>query len=235
MAQQGFPNSPLDGTYIKDDFMSNSGVADTTVGELGWELSVISTTSVVTYVAGQNGILRDTTATTTGDGLVYTLHPDGLVLSGTNQSLRFRVRYPDVNSNVLAGNNFRIGFSNSVTVTEPTIGIWVDSDAGVIELDAASAANTDRNVAAAGVSTLTGGTTMVLDTWHDFAFFCEGTNSNGGPAIIKLFIDGELAATITNCTISSSETMELSILHWNDTGATLELDIDYIEAWLPRN
>jgi hypothetical protein len=159
---------------------------------------------------------------------------DKITLGGTNQMVRFRVRYPDVNSNTLAGNNFRIGFSASVAVTEPTVGIWVDSDAGVLELDGAST-NGDKNTAVAGVSTLTTGTTMVLDTWHDFAFFCEGTNTNGGPATIKLYVDGELGATITSFLLGDAETMELSIVHWNDTGATLELDIDYIECWLPRN
>ena len=235
MAQQGFPNSPLDGTYIKDDFLSNSGVLTATVGELGWVMTTIANASTASFVAGQNGILRDTTQGTTGDGEAYTLMQDKIVLTGTNQSVRFRVRYPTVSGNVLAGNNFRIGFSDVVTAGEPTVGIWVDSAAGVIELDAASAANTDRNQAVAGISTFTAGTTMVIDTWHDFAFFCTGTNSNGGPQTIKLFIDGELGATISDCTIGSAETMELSIIHWNSGSLTAEFDIDYIEAWLPRN
>ena len=226
--------SPLDGTYIKDDFLSNSGVADATVGELGWEMTTIANASTPSFVAGQNGIMRVTTQGTTGDGEAFTLHPDAIVLSGANQSVRFRVRYPDISGNLLAGNNFRIGFSTSVATTEPTVGVWVDSDSGVIELDGAST-NGDLNAAAAGVSTLTSGTTMVLGTWHDFAIFMEGTNTNGGPKTLKLFVDGELAATINNFLLGSAETMELSIVHWNDSGATLELDIDYIEAWLPRN
>ncbi len=226
--------SPRDGTHVFDDFFANSGVADATVGTLNWELTAISTTSVITIVAGQNGILRDTTAVTTGDGEAYTLHPDGVVLSGTNQQFWFRVRYPDVNSNAIAGNNFRFGFSDSVTATEPAVGVWVDSAAGVISFDVAST-NGDISVAAAGVASLTSGTTMVLDTWHDFYVTMDGVNANGGPDRIRLFVDGELAGTINNALLGSAETMEFSMVHWNSTGATLELDTDYIEYWLPRN
>ncbi len=226
--------SPRDGSHVFDDFFANSGVADATVGTLNWELTAISTTSVITFVAGQNGILRDTTAITTGDGEAYTLEPNGVVLSGTNQEFWFRVRYPDVNSNTIAGNNFRIGFGDSVTATDSAAGIWVNSAAGVIELDVGST-NGDQNTAATGVSSLTSGTTMVLDTWHDFHVIMDGTNTNGGPDRVRLFVDGELAATLSNVLFGSAETVEFSMVHWNSTGATLELDIDYIEFWLPRN
>ena len=232
-----FPNSPLDGTYIKDDFLSNSGVADTTVGELGWEMTTIGNASTPSFVAGQNGIMRVTTAgTADGDGEAFTLHPDAITLAGTNQMVRVRVRYPDISGNVIAANNFRIGFSDSVTATDGAVGVWVDSAGGVLALDGAST-NGDINQLATGVSTLTSGTTMVLGTWHDLAVFCEGTNVNGGPKTLKLYVDGELAATIENFLLGSTETMELSIVHYQLSGgaATLELDIDYIEAWLPRN
>jgi hypothetical protein len=232
-----FPNSPKDGTYIKDDFLTNAGVADATVGELDWEMVTIANASTPSYPASQNGVMRITTAgTADGDGEAFLLHPDMILLTGTNQSLRFRARYPDISGNAIAGNNFRIGFSTSVTAADNTVGVWVESDAGVITVEGAST-NGDISEAAATVSTLTSGTTMVLGTWHDFAVFCEGTNANGGPKTVKLFVDGELAATIENFLLGSAETMELSIVHWQDTGgaATLELDIDYIEAWLPRN
>jgi len=229
-----FPNSPLDGTYIRDDFLSNSGVADTTVGDLGWEMATIANASTTAYVAGQNGILRDTTAVTGGDGEAYNLHPDAIVLSGTQQMVRTRVRIPTITGNVLAGNHFRVGFGDSVTATDPAVGVWVRGTAGVLTLEGAST-NGDLSQAVAGVSTLTSGTTMVIDTWHDLAIFMEGTNVNGGPNKIKLFVDGELGATVNSFLLGSAETMELGFAHWNSTGATLEWDIDYIEAWLPRN
>ncbi len=234
MPNSDISTSPRDGSHVFDDFFANSGVADATTGTLNWELTTIANASTPTFVAGQNGILRLTTAGTTGDGEALTLHPDGVTLGGTQQEIWFRVRVPTISGNTLAGNNFRIGFSASVTVTEPAVGVWVDSNAGVLELDVAST-NGDLNTAVAGVSTLTSGTTLVIDTWHDFHVIMDGTNTNGGPDRVRLFVDGELAATIENVLLGSTETMEFSIVHWNDTGATLEFDIDYVEFWLPRN
>lgn len=234
-----FPISPADGTYLKDDFLTNSAVADATVGELNWEMTTIGNASTPTFVASQNGIMRVTTAgTADGDGECFSLNPDGIVLAGTNQYVRARVRYPDITGNQLAGNNFRIGFVDVATAGEPAVGAWIDSDAGVLSIDVAST-NGDRNAAAAGgpSSSLTSGTTMVLGTWHDLVLELSETNANGGPKVAKLFVDGKLHATIDNAVLGSAETMELAIIHWQDTGgaATLELDIDYIEVWLPRN
>ncbi len=234
MPKSDIGTSPRDGTHIFDDFFANSGVADATTGTLNWELATIANASTPSYVASQNGVMRITTQGTTGDGEAFTLEPDAVVLAGTNQEFWFRARYPTISGNVLAGNNFRIGFSASVTATEPTVGVWVDSAAGLISFDVAST-NGDISVAAVGVSTLTSGTTMVIDTWHDFHVIMDGVNANGGPDRIRLFVDGELAGTISNALLGSAETMEFSIVHWNSTGDTLELDIDYIEFWLPRN
>ncbi len=234
MPNSDISTSPRDGSHVFDDFFANSGVADATTGTLNWELTTIANASTPTFVAGQNGILRLTTAGTTGDGEALTLHPDGVTLGGTNQEFWFRVRVPTITGNALAGNNFRIGFSASVTVTEPTVGVWVDSNAGVLELDVAST-NGDLNTTVTGISTLTSGTTLVIDTWTNFHVIMDGTNTNGGPARVRLFVDGELGATIENVLLGSTETMEFSIVHWNDSGATLEFDIDYIEFWLPRN
>jgi len=232
-----FPNSPSDGTYIKDDFLSNSGVADTTVGELGWEMTTIANASVPSFVAGQNGIMRITTASTAdGDGEAFTLHPDAIVLAGSNQYFRIRVRIPDIAGNLLAGNNFRAGFSASVTATEPAVGVWVDCISGLLSFDVAST-NGDLTKAVADVSTLTSGTTMVKGTWYDLELRMSGVNANGGPKTVDCFVDGEHAGRIVNALLGSAETMELSLVHWQLTGGadSLELDVDYIEAWLPRN
>ena len=234
MPKSDISTSPRDGTHIFDNFHANSGVADTTVGQLGWEMTTIANASTPSFVASQNGIMRLTTQGTTGDGEALTLHPDSVVLAGTNQEFWCRVRVPTLSGNTLAGNNFRIGFSASVAVTEPAVGVWVDSDAGVISFDVAST-NGDISVAASGVNTLTSGTTMVINTFHNFHVMMDGTNTNGGPKRIRLFVDGQLAGTINNALLGSAETMEYSIVHWNDSGDTLELDIDYVEFWLPRN
>ncbi len=234
MPKSDISTSPRDGSHIFDDFFSNDGVADATTGALNWELVTIANASTPTFVASQNGILRDTTAGSSGDGEVYRLAAGAVTLGGTNQEIWFRARYPTISGNVLAANNFRIGFGDSETTTDSTVGVWVNSLAGVIDLDGAST-NGDINVAAAGVSTFTSGTTMVIDTWHDFHIVMDGTNTNGGPDRVRLFIDGELAATINNFLLGSTEVMEFSIVHWNSSGATLEFDLDYIEFWLPRN
>ena len=230
--------SPRDGTHVFDDFFANSGVADATTGTLNWELTTVgAAASTPTFVASQNGIMRLTTGSTgDADGEALTLHPDGVTLGGTQQEFWFRVRFPSISGNIIAGNNFRIGFSASVAVTEPAVGVWVDCNSAVLELDVAST-NGDLNTAVTGISTLTSGTTMVLGTWHNFHVIMDGTNTNGGPDRVRLFVDGELGATIENVLLGSTETVEYSIVHWQDTGGadTLELDIDYIEFWLPRN
>ncbi len=229
--------SPRDGSHVFDDFHANSGVADTTVGTLNWEMETIGTISVLSFVASQNGILRITTASNAdGDGEVVHLNPDSVTLGGTQQEFWFRVRFPDISGNLLVGNNFRIGFNTVVTSGEPTVGVWVDSNSGVIELDGAST-NGDINAAVTGIPSLTGGTTMVKGTWYDFHVIMDGTNTNGGPDRVRLFVDGVLGATIENFLLGSTETVEFSILHFQDTGGadSLELDIDYVEYWLPRN
>ena len=231
-----FPPSPADGTYLKDDFLTNSAVADAAVGELNWEITAITGANTLSYVASQNGILRSTTDGTTAHGSVLTLHPDGILLAGSNQYFRALIGYPDITGNVLTGNNFRIGFSNSVTATEPSVGVWFDSDAGVLSFDVAST-NGDISKAVSGVSTLTSGTTMVKGTMHVLELRMSDTNANGGPATIDGYVDGEHAGRIHGALLGATETMELSIAHWDDNagGDTVELDIDYIEAWLPRN
>jgi hypothetical protein len=170
-----------------------------------------------------------------GDGTALVLHPDSVALAGTNQQFRFRVRYPTISGNLLAGNNFRIGLVNVATSSEPSVGVWVDSNSGVLELDGAST-NGDKNTAISATA-LTSKTTMVIDTWYTFDVQFSGVNANGGPKVVKLFIDGVLAAQIDNFLLGSAEVMAPTILHWQDSGAaaTFELDVDFVEFWLPRN
>uniref|UniRef100_A0A6H1ZSS3 Uncharacterized protein n=1 Tax=viral metagenome TaxID=1070528 RepID=A0A6H1ZSS3_9ZZZZ len=234
------PFSVADGLYIKDDFFSNEGVADTTAGELGWELVTIGNASTTAYLVttnvgeGEFGVLRDTTAATAdGDGEVYRLDEDNIVLGSKGGRFRARVRLADQ----IASNNFRIGLQDSVTATSPTVGIWIDCDGGVLSLQADSADHGDVSAAAAGVGTLTSGTTMVVTTWHDIEVRFDGENANGGPDSAQMYVDGELAAKLDGTiVIDNDEEMELSIVHWQDSGGALavELDIDYIELFLAR-
>ena len=231
--------SPRDGLHIVEDFFSNDAVADATLGQLGWEIVTIANASTFAFQTAQtHGVLRSTTSSTAqGAGAALRLFTDALVLNGGDGGFfAFRAKYPTVTGNILATNNFRIGLDDSVTATSPTVGIWVDSAAGVITLQADSADGGDLSTAAAGVSTLTSGTTMVIDTWHDFMVTWEGTNSVGGPKDVHLFIDGELAATVRGCLIDNDEEMECKIVHWQTAsgGDTLELDLDYYELFIPR-
>lgn len=235
-----FP-SVRDGLYVKDDFFANEGVADTTLGELDWEFVTIgnaSTTALLVTTdldAGVYGAFRDTTAATAdGDGEVYRLDEDNIVL---HQNLPgyfcFKARLHDQ----IASNNFRIGLQDSVTATAPTVGVWVNCDGGVISLEMDSNDHGDTSANAANVATLTSGTTMVVDTWHEFEVRFDGANANGGPSHGALFVDGYLACEINNCVIDDDEEMELSIVHWQDSGGALavELDIDYIELFIARH
>ena len=230
MPNSDISTSPRDGSHVFDDFFANSGVADATVGQLNWEMTTIANASVPSFVASQNGIMRITTLGTSGDGEAFTLEPDGVTLGGTNQEFWFRVRYPSISGNVIAANNFRIGVDDSVTVTDPTVGIEVKSLAGVLTLRSDSADHGDVSSAITGVSTLTSGTTAVIDTWHDVLVTWEGANGQGGPRFIECFVDGELGASVF-CNIDDDEEVELKITHWNTSGATLELDLDYYEFW----
>ena len=229
-----------DGLYVKDDFFSNEGVATTTLGELGWVFETIGNASTVAYnvtTAAEPGVYGQvkitTAATADGDGEAIRLDADSIVLGGAYPGwFRFKARLDDQ----IESNNFRIGLADSVTATSPTVGIWVDCDGGVITLQADSADHGDVEAAAADVSTLTGGTTMVVTTWHEFEVRFDGTNAQGGPRHAVLFVDGHPAAEINNIEIDDDEEMELSIVHWQDSGGVLavELDLDYIELFISR-
>jgi hypothetical protein len=230
---------PMDGYYRVDDFDGNDTViSDGANSRLAWEVVTIGNATtyadlVTTNVtAGRNGVVRMTTGSTAdGDGSVLRLNEDTICLKGNRPgSFSFGIRYPVE----LASGNFRIGLQDSVTATSPTVGLWVDSDAGVITLQADSADHGDVSAAAAGVSTLTSGGTCVVATWHDFEVRWGGTNANGGPKEAFLFIDGELACKLTNIVIDDDEEMELSIVHWQDSGGAdaVALDIDYIDLFI---
>ena len=230
--------SPIEGTHLFDDFVSNDLVTDNNVGAMKWQITAIANGTTYTYVTAEaHGVLRSTTVVTAdGDGSCLHSFADGIILNGGNGHFRTRVRYPNITGNAIAGNNFRIGLDDSVTATSPTVGIWIDANAAVLTLQCDSADHGDVAASAAGVSTLTSGTTMVLGTWHEIDVFWSETNAQGGPLVVKMFVDNELAATVDNCAIDNDEEVELKIAHWQDSGSgdTLDLDIDYFEVFLPR-
>jgi len=233
MAISERPASPIDGVYVKDDFLSNDAVADATIGEMDWEIVNITSASTYTTLAADPdiwGAIRQVTNGTANRGSVLRTFTDGLVLSGQGGGFAFRFRVPTITGNALAGNDFRIGVGDSVTITDPGVGITVRSVAGVLTLRSDSTDGGDLTQAIGGVSTLTSGTTAVIDTWHDVLVTWEGANGQGGPRFIECFVDGELGASVF-CNIDDDEEVECKIVHWNTSGDTLELDLDYYEFW----
>ena len=227
------PYSPVDGVHVKDDFLRNDSVADALLGEVRWEIENISAASTYTNLAADEamyGVLRQVTNSTANRGSVLRTFTDGLVLGGQGGGFAFRFRYPNITGNVIAGNNFRIGVGDSVTITVPGVGITVASVAGVLTLRSDSADHGDVSSAITDVSTLTSGTTAVLDTFHDVLVKWEGANGQGGPRFIECFVDGELGASVF-CNIDDDEEVELKIAHWNTSGTDLEFDLDYYEFW----
>lgn len=227
------PQSPAEGIHIREDFYNNDTLTDGVIGQNRWELVALGNSATLGYVtASPYGVIKSSTAVTAdGDGACYRLATDGLALNGKGGGIGFRCALADQ----IAGNNFRIGLSDSVTTTAPTCGIWVECDGGVLSLEADSAAHGDNAVAVAqpvAGRTLTGGTTMVVATMHSFEITWTGVNGQGGPRWVELSVDGVPCASVF-CNLDDDEPVELSILHWQDTGGGLvnELDIDYIEFW----
>jgi hypothetical protein len=222
-----------DGLFLKDDFYSNDGIADTTLGELRWEIDAITGAGTVSYVAGADantfGVARDTTDGTAAHGSAIRLAADGLILGPAGGFFRFKARIPAT----LAGNNLRVGLQNTVTATDSTVGIWVDMLAGVVTVQADSS-HGDNTLTPVRIPSLTGGTTMVVATWHEFEVSWSGENAQGGPKIVNAYIDGHFAGSIP-CEIDNDETMELSITHWDTSaGTALGADLDYVELFLAR-
>lgn len=231
------PKNAVEGKHVIDLFIGNDVVTDGAFGQQAWEFTAIGNGAAPTYLApgagDPPGGFRHTTAgTANGDGDTFQSNDDGIVFpaSGKGGGFAFMARYPNVAGNALAGNNFRIGVETSLTAADPTDGICVHSDAGVITLRSDSADHGDTSQAAAGVTTLTSGTTMVLGTWHLFEVYWSGENGQGGPRFVELFVDGEPAASVL-CNIDDDETAELKMTHWQDSGGadTLELDVAFYE------
>lgn len=231
------PFFPADGLYLRDDFYYSAAVTTGALSELQWDLVAITGAGTPSFVAGDDshfGVFRDTSDGTTAHGTVYYLLPDMIMLGGKGGFFRAKVRFPAAAGNVLTGNNLRFGLQDSVTATESGCGIFVTLDAGVVTVDADSATEGDETLTVTGIPTLTGGTTCVLGTWHEFEVRWHGENEDGGPAYVEAFVDGYHAGTIP-CHLDDDETMELSFTHWDDgAGATLEADIDYIELFIAR-
>ena len=176
---EGTPTRPLrayEGFYFYDDFISNDSVADAAVGTAAWELVTIGNASTLALQTGHpGGVLRITTAATAdGDGEVLRMFTDGLALGTAGGGFAMRFRHTTAITS-----DIRFGWQDSVTATDPAVGLFIMSDSGVMSLHSDST-NGDKDVAAAGGGTLTSGTTAVVDTWHYAEMVYSGGNGNGG-------------------------------------------------------
>jgi hypothetical protein len=240
MANNAIPFGLADGIRIVEPFFSNDQavVTDKNLGLNKWAFDTIGNASTIAYLDGAltvapgGGLHLTTAATADGDGTSLHLGEDMFVLGGNGGWFRFKAQLTDQ----IASNNFRVGLTDSITSTAPTVGIWVECDGGVLSLEADSADHGDFAQAVTGVSTLTSGTTMVLATYHDFYVVWSGTNAQGGPDEVRLYVDGELGASLTAVAIDDDEEVEATITHWQDSGGALavEMKILYYEAMLFR-
>jgi len=228
------------GWSVWEDFLTNDAITDGLIGKMSWELVAISGgADTLTYetAAGETFMRMTGGGAGDGDGTAVSLAADKVSFGPNGGELNFGVRVPNITGNAIAANNFRIGFADVVTSGEPVVGLWVDCDGGVIELDCASA-NGDVNVAASA-SKLTSSTTLVLGTTYNMRLVWSGNNGNTdpGPSTAELYINGQLAAQLNGtCLLDGAETLEPVIIHWCDTGgaSTLELDVFYYEAFSYR-
>ncbi len=238
---------PSEGLMLKDDFLTNDLVTDNNIGELGWQETAFTNASTLAYqTQTKHGVLRVTTAATAdGDGSAFHLFTDGLVISpGTEFGAR--VRYPVE----LASLNFRIGLDDSVTAASPGVGVWLDSNAGVLTAQVDSADHGDNEViinnAASG---LTSGTTLVVGEWLDFKVVCSGgvrgTNAEGGPSEVDFYLGsvvgdghaGMVHVAKVPCLIDNDEEVEPKIAVWQDSGGAdaVAFEIDHYWLWIPRS
>jgi len=222
------------GCYIEEHFNSNNSVADTEVGSYNWDIDILSSgADTLSYETDEGeSFLRFTGGGSgAGDGTSLALEPDSVSVNQYGGYIRTRVRIPDIASNTLANNLFRIGFTDVVSSGEPVVGLWIDCAAGVMSFDSASA-NGDVSTAFSAPS-LTSNTTLVIGTIYNIELVWSGNNSNAdpGPDTLVCYINGELAGKQDGTVLlDSAETMEPTIVHWTDASATLELDVFGFEA-----
>ncbi|RLC55768.1 MAG: hypothetical protein DRI30_07000 [Chloroflexi bacterium] len=226
-----------------EQFIGNGTITTNLIGQNMWTTTAIANAGTLTYLTTIladdppiGGIRMLTANSADGDGDAVHMLAATARISGAKSTggggFAFRFRYPGIGGNQIAGNNFHIGLHSTVTATVPTDGINIFSDAGVLNLRADTADGTDGSQAFAGGSTLTSGTTAVIDVPHQIEVHWTGENGQGGPRNIEAFCDGEPVASLVT-DLDDDENFTPSIVHYQDTGgaATLELDVHWFEYW----
>ena len=225
------------GWSVWEDFLDNNSVADAEIGKMGWEIAILgggAETLSFETAAGETHLRMTGAGGGTGDGSVLSLAADKVTLGPNGGYCRFGFRIPSITGNVVAGQNFKFGFSDVVTAGEPAVGLWIDVVSGVVEFDCASA-NGDINevVTGAPTSLLTSGTTAILGTTYDGEIKWWGNNGNTdpGPSHASLTLNGIQVAFFNGTVLlDGAETFEPLFIHNSLATDTLELDVFYYEA-----
>jgi len=234
------PTSPTEGVHFVENFVGNGTITTNLVGQNMWTITASGNGGTHTYLTTVTdadppfgGIRHVTDGTATNDGNALTMLAATAVFPNSEYGggFAFRARVPTLAGNTLTGNSFYTGMHTSVSEAAPTDGISIQSVAGVLTLRADSADGSDATQAFAGGSTLTSGTTMVIDVAHDFEVHWTGENGNGGPRYVEAFCDGEPVAALTT-DIDNDEAATAAWVHYVSAGNdTLEMDLQYFEYW----
>ena len=235
------PTSPAEGLHFVENFVGNGVITTNLIGQNKWTTAAIGNAGTLTYLTTilatdppAGGIRMLTAGTANGDGdAVHMLADNARIKASTGGGgFAFRFRYPGITGNVITANNFYIGLHTSVTATAPTDGILVQSLGGVLTLRSDSADHGDATQAFGGGTTLTSGTTAVLDVAHQIEVHWSGTNGQGGPSLVEAFCDNKPVGSLYSV-IDDDENVRPSIVHWQDQGAaqTYEVDVHWFEYW----
>ena len=235
------PTSPAEGLHFVENFVGNGVITTDLIGQNKWTTTAIGNAGTLSYLTTilatdppAGGMRMLTAGTADGDGdAVHMLAANArFAASEGGGGFAFRFRYPGISGNVIAANNFYIGVHTSVTATVPTDGITVHSDGGVLTLRADSADHGDLTQAFASGTTLTSGTTAVLDVAHQIEVHWSGENGQGGPRLVEAFCDNVPVGSLY-AVIDDDENATPAIVHWQDAGTaqTFELDVHWFEHW----
>ena len=220
--------------------MGNGVITTNLIGQNKWTLVGIGNAGTVSYLTTilsddppAGGVRMLTAGTADGDGDAMHMLANNSRFSGRGSGgLAFRFRYPGIAGNVIAANNFYIGVHTTVTATEPTDGIYIQSLGGVMSLRVDSADHGDSIAAFGGGTTLTSGTTAVLDVPHQVEVHWSGTNGQGGPRVVEAFCDNVPVGSVIT-PLDDDENARISIVHWQNQGGaqTYEFDVHWFEYW----
>ncbi|KKN73794.1 hypothetical protein LCGC14_0397420 [marine sediment metagenome] len=223
------------GYHIVENFNSNDSVADANVGDMNWEIDIISAGAETLSYGTQAGetYLRATGAGGgAADGSVLSLADDSCSAGPNGGYFRFRYRIPNISANTIANNLGRFGLNDVVTTAEPVVGMNFEFDTnGVMSFDSMSA-NGDVTTSFSA-SKLTSSTTHVLGTTNNVELIWSGNNGNAapGPDTLVCYINGQLAGRqVGTVLLDGDETFEPKMAIWTDGSTTLETDVFGFEA-----